>query len=197
MSNEAILIANDIPGGVGGEVGEDPTGQDGVASGPHAVPVYWLSLFDETHLLTVEVEGEDGTGVAVPSLVAEMSVARRLLGERRESLSEAFPEFQSTWDRFAKVIHQLKARYIKVDLLELWDLAAAVDEDFESEVRAAIRWFESRDEADFARLLSVAGIRSYDKTRRTFDAVGSDVPRAFHLRGYANNDKYWDDKSDT
>jgi hypothetical protein len=195
MSNMAQLIANDIPGPACGGVGYEP--EDSIASGPHAVPVFWLSLFDETHLVTFEDEDEDdGRVLMIPSLVAEMSEVRRLLAGRRELLAEHFPEFRPSWDRFAEVIGRLEARYIKVDVLELWDIAAAVDEDFEAELRGALRWFESQDEADFDRLLSIASITSYDRARRTFDAVGEEVPRAFHLRGYACNDLYWDDESD-
>jgi hypothetical protein len=197
MSNMSALIANDIPGPACGTIGRKPKGGDLIATGPHAVPIYWLSLFDETHLVAFETEDEDdGQVLMIPSLVAEMSESRRLLEGRREMLAGPFPEFQSTWDRFAAVVRRLKARYIKVDLEELWNIAAAVDEDFEAELRGALRWFESQDEADFHQLLSIASISGYDQSRRTFDSCSEEVPRAFHLRGYACNDRYWDDKSD-
>lgn len=196
MSNMSALIANDIPGPAGGDVGRAPKGQDLIATGPLAVPVYWLSLFDETHLVTFEEQDENGINLTIPSLVTDISDARRLLRERRKCLSERFPEFQPTWDRFATMLDRLKSRYIKVDLLELWDLAAASGVDFESEVRGGVRWFESRDKADFAFLLSVSSINRYDDERRTFEAAFEGVPRAFYLRGYACKDSYWDDKSD-
>jgi hypothetical protein len=197
MSNMSALFANDIPGPACGAIGCKPKGGDLIATGPHAVPVFWLSLFEETHLVTFETEDEDdGQILMIPSLVAEMSESRRLLEDRRERLAEYFPEFQPTWGQYARVVGRLKARYIKVDVLELWDIAAAVDEDFEAELRGALRWFESQDEADFNQLLSIASITGYDPSRRTFAGRSAEVPRAFHLRGYACNDRYWDDESD-
>jgi hypothetical protein len=128
--------------------------------------------------------------------VAELGEARELLRSRRALLAEYFPEFQGTFDQFARVVERLKSRYIKADMEELWDIATIVEEDFASDLHAAVCWFESRDEDDFDRLLSLAGITGYDRTRRTFPVRSDEVPRAFHLRGYANNDRYWDDKAD-
>ncbi len=196
MSNMATLIANDIPGPAGCDVGRKPKGRDRVADGPMAVPVFWLALFDDRHFTTFELEDDEGVTHEVPSLVAELAEARELLRGNRALLAEYFPEFRGTFDRFARVVDGLKSRYIKADLEELWDIATAVDEDFASDLHAAVRWFGSRDEEDFDRLLSLAGITGYDRTRRTFPAVDAEVPRAFHLRGYANDARYWDDKAD-
>jgi hypothetical protein len=74
------------------------------------------------------------------------------------------------------------SRYIKADREELWDIATLVEGDFTSDLHAAVRWFGSWDEKDFDRLLSLSGITGYDRTRRTFPVVGTEVPRAFHLR---------------
>jgi hypothetical protein len=115
--------------------------------------------------------------------VAELADARELLRSNRALLAEYFPEFQGTFDQFARVVDRLKSRYIKSDLEELWDIAKIVEEDFTSDLHAAVRWFGSRDEEDFDHLLSLAGITGYDRTRRTFPVVGTEVTRAFHLRG--------------
>ncbi len=197
MSNMSVLIANDIPGPAGGMVGRNRKGRESIALGPLAVPIYWLSLFDSTHLVTFEEKDEDGMILTIPSLLADIDDGRRLLWERSQILSEWFPEFQPTWRRFARRIDRLKSRYIKVDVLELWDLAAAVEQDFESDLRRGVRWFESQDSDDFERLLGLANINSYDPETRTFQSVGEDVPRAFHLRGYAYTNSAWDDKADT
>lgn len=200
MSNMAALIANDLPGPAGSEIGCDRRGRDVLATGPHAVPVFWVSLFEERHLVTFEAEGEDEDGdemtLTIPSLVAEIEDAKRLLRERRETVIAAFPEFQPTWDQFARVIERLRTAYVKVDVQELWDIATAVAEDFASDLRAAIRWFESRDGADFDRLLSVASISGYDAPKRSFARRDDEVPRAFHLRGYASRKSRWDDQAD-
>jgi hypothetical protein len=196
MSNMSTLIANDIPGPAGCNIGRKPKGREAVADGPMAVPVFWLALFDDRHFTTFELKDDEGNTHEVPSLVAELGEARELLRSNRALLAEYFPEFRSTLDQFARVVDRLKSRYIKADLEELWDIATIVEEDFTSDLHAAVRWFGSRDDEDFDRLLSLAGIRGYDRTRRTFPVVGTDVPRAFYLRGYANNARYWDDEAD-
>lgn len=196
MSNMSTLIANDVPGPAGCNIGRNPKGRDRVADGPMAVPVFWLALFDDRHLMTFEIEDDEGETHEVPSLVAELAEARELLGSHRALLAEYFPEFQGTFDQFARVVEGLKSRYIKADLEELWDIAIAVGEDFASDLHAAVRWFRSRDAEDFNRLLSLADITGYDPTRRTFPVAGAEVPRAFHLRGYANKAHYWDDAAD-
>lgn len=40
MSNMSTLIANDIPGPAGCDIGRKPKGRDQVADSPMAVPVY-------------------------------------------------------------------------------------------------------------------------------------------------------------
>jgi hypothetical protein len=140
----------------------------------------------------LDVEGEDGD-VAVPSLVAEMSDARRLLSDRRGAVLEFFPEFQPTWDRFARVLDLLKCRFLKVQLEELWDLEG---DDFLSRLESALRWFDTSDEDDFEQLLEIASIEGYDRAGRTFPSIGGDVTRAYHLRGYADDDSFWDNTSD-
>ena len=193
MSNEAYLIATDVPGPVGvdfdSELGYDP--EEIIAYAPVAIPVFWLSLFDPTHLLTLEVEGED-EDISVPSLVAERTQAIRLLGERRERLAETFPEFRPSWDRFAALINRLTSRFVKLQMQEIWDM---VPDDFLPELEAAMRWFETRSEEDFAQLLEIAGIIGYDEEERTYPGTEG-VPRAFYLRGYASKDSDWDDRSD-
>ena len=197
MSNESLLIANDLPGPVGADDDGNQVGYGlktvSVASGPHAVPVCWLSLFNRSHLLTLEMPQEEQVDM-IPSLVAKKDDAKRLLLDRRDLFAETFPEFRTTWDQFAKVIERLKSRYIKVDLQELWFMEP---EEFVPKLEGALRWFDTRSDDDFRLLLRVASIIDYDKARRTFSAVSPDVPRAFHLRGYANNDSSWDDTSDT
>lgn len=195
MSNTAYLIANDVPGGATDDVGWTPADGEGVADGPHAVPVFWLALFDEGDLCTVAIDAED-EALEIPSLAADLGDARRRFRDRRGLLMARFPEFEPTWERFDAVLHGLDARYIKVDVTELWDLAACVDEDFGEELRAAVRWFETRDEDDFAQLLSIASIQGYDMRRRSFPALAEEVPRAFHLRGYAGDSTRWDDDAD-
>jgi hypothetical protein len=194
MSNASCLLANDIPGPAGFDedaVGYDPE-TDLVALGPMAIPVYWLSMFKTSHILNLEVAGEDEP-VTVPSLVTEMSEARKLLHERQGAVCEAFPEFAQTFDQFATVIDRLPQRFLKVDMQELWGLEP---DDFLEPVESALRWFDSGSREDFAQLLSVASIEAYDTTTRTFPGLGSDVPRAFHFRGYACNESYWDDDAD-
>ena len=198
MSNMSALIATDIPGPVGvnfdEQIGYDRDESKLVATGPLAVPVFWLALFDASHLLTLEVAGEDGK-VTVPSLVAEMPDARRLLKARREAGLGAFPEFQPTWDRFARVVDRLKKRYIKIELQELWDLEPEPN-DFVRRLEAAMRWFDSHSKADFDQLLEIASIIGYVEGVRSFRARSEEVPRAFHMRGYACRKSYWDDASD-
>jgi hypothetical protein len=196
MSNMSTLIANDIPGPAGCNIGRKPKGRDLVADGPMAVPVFWLALFDDRHFTTFELKDDEGDTHEVPSLVAELGEARDLLRSNRALLAEYFPEFRGTFDQFAGVVDRLESQYIKADLEELWDIATIVEEDFASNLHGAVRWFGSRDDEDFELLLSLAGIEGYDRARRTFPAVGTEVPRAFHLRGYANNARYWDDSAD-
>jgi uncharacterized protein with HEPN domain len=193
MSNEAYLIATDTPGPAGvdfdSDVGYDP--EEIIAYAPVAIPVFWLSLFDMTDLMTLEMEGED-EDFSVPSLVAERTRAIRRLGERRELLAETFPEFRPSWDRFAALINRLTSRFVKLQMQEIWDM---VPDDFLPQLEAAQRWFDTRSEEDFAQLLEIAGIIGYDEEERTYPGTEG-VPRAFYLRGYASRDSDWDDRSD-
>ena len=150
-----------------------------VADGPMSVPVFWLALFDDRHFTAFELADDEGDTHEVPSLVAELAEARELLRSNRALLAEYFPEFRGTFDQFARVVDRLKSRYIKADLEELWDIATIVEEDFASDLHAAVRWFGSRDEEDFDRLLSLAGITGYDRTTRTFPTVGIRGPASF------------------
>jgi hypothetical protein len=196
MSNMSTLIANDIPGPAGCVIGRKPKGRDRVADGPMSVPVFWLALFDDWHFTAFALTDDEGDTHEVPSLVAELAEARELLRGHRALLADYFPEFRGTFNQFADVVDRLKSRYIKADLEELWDMATICEEDFASDLHAAVRWFGSRDQQDFDRLLSLAGIMGYDRATRTFPTVGIEVPRAFYLRGYANNARYWDDRAD-
>ncbi len=193
MSNEAYLIATDTPGPAGvdfdSEVGYDS--EEIIANAPVAIPVFWLSLFDASDLMTLDVEGED-EDVAVPSLVAERTQAIRRLGERRELLAETFPEFRPSLERFAALINRLTSRFVKLQMQEIWDM---VPDDFLPQLAAAMRWFETRNKDDFAQLLEIAGIIGYDEEERTYPGTEG-VPRAFYLRGYASKDSDWDDRSD-
>jgi hypothetical protein len=161
-----------------------------------SVPVFWLALFDDWHFTAFALTDDEGDTHEVPSLVAELAEARELLRGHRALLADYFPEFRGTFNQFADVVDRLKSRYIKADLEELWDMATICEEDFASDLHAAVRWFGSRDQQDFDRLLSLAGIMGYDRATRTFPTVGIEVPRAFYLRGYANNARYWDDRAD-
>ncbi len=194
MSNEAYLIATDSPGPAGvnfdSEVGYDP--EEIVANAPYALPVFWLSLFDTADLMFLDVTGDDDE-VTVPSLVAERIEAKRRLDERREVLAQTFPEFRPTWERFAGFVDRMTPRFVKVQMQELWDMEP---DEFPTRLEAALRWFNSRSEGDFAVLLEMASISGYDEVQRTYPGEGEDVPRAFHMRGYASEDSDWDDKSD-
>ncbi len=128
MSNEAYLIATDVPGPCIGNIGQDKKSVL-LANAPLAVPVYWISLFDSSHLVRLEVPGEEGP-VEIPSLAAEMGDAKRLLGEHHEILATTFPEFEPTWDRFASVVRRLKKPHIKIELSEIWDIDQIEPDDF-------------------------------------------------------------------
>jgi hypothetical protein len=213
MSNQSSLHANDIPGPAAGTFGTDRKGRDLVAIAPYAVPIFWVSLFDDSHLVFHEFKDDVGNTHQVPSLVARLTVAKRLLKKRRSCLMESFPEFATTWEEFAEAVGRRKARYVKIDLPELSDLdivaehikdvfselrklRPAPEPRIETELRGALRWYESQDDADFARLLSLASVPRYDKKRRTLKVVGKGAPRAFYLRGYACGDSGWDDEAD-
>jgi hypothetical protein len=193
MSNEAYLIATNTPGPAAvdfdSELGYDP--KEIIANAPVAIPVFWLSLFDAADLMTVDMEGED-EDISVPSLVAERTQAIRRLGERRELLAETFPEFRPSWDRFAVLIDRFTSRFVKLQMQEIWDM---VPDDFLPQLGAAMQWFETRSEDDFAQLLEIAGIIGYDEEERTYPGTEG-VPRAFYLRGYASKDSDWNDRSD-
>jgi hypothetical protein len=202
MSNEAYLVASDTggPAGVDGDdyIGYDPESAEEIAHAPYAVPIYWLALFKPSDLVTLNVAGENDEGeaveIAVPSLLTDVSEARRRLADHQKALSDCFPEFDSTWQAFDGVLAGLSSQYIKVQMQELWDLEG---DDFTSRVQAALRWFDTRNDDDFSQLLELASIERYDSAGRTFVRVGDDVPRAFHLRGYADDDALWDNAADT
>ena len=121
-----------------------------------------------------------------------------LFAERSDFLLDAFPEFGSTLASFERLLDRSKRRFLKVHVHELWMLDP---NNFRLRLAASLLWFNSEATIDFEQILLMAsigvmiGVGGYDSVRRTFPAEEGS-PRAFHLRGYAWNEKDWNNEAD-
>lgn len=189
MSRMNLLIASDIPGGAVIDERSDAALNEVIAEAQGCiVPVFWLALFDGGDFTIVDASAvtEDGDETfRIPSLVAETDAARRRFRERRGLLSARFPEFESAWERFDAFLHQLEARFLKVDVSEGWDEAriSFEEESFEECLRSAVDWFEDRGEDEFEQLLNAAGILDYDFAKRSFNDRPPYPGREYYLHG--------------
>ena len=178
MSNRAFLIGSKSPTPAGRTSDGDPNyayDTDVIAEGgSYQLPVFWLSLFDESHF-TVHESDE----YSVPTLVCDLKAALALLEQRRVAVLSAFVGCEMHWADWERLVSNAQTPFLKVDATEVWDLEP---NSFGPALAAAVRWFTSGAPDDFNQLLGLGGIQ-YDFQRRRFTVAGREG-KGEHLYGY-------------
>jgi len=200
MPNRAFLIGSnqgETAGPIGDALNYDPDTEI-LAGASLCIPLFWLTPFDESCITNHMIENH-----AIPSLVAEMHLARVRTGERAKAILAMFPSCETEWLTWVNFIDTAPFSFLKVDALEICILEEPGI--FERKLPAAIRWFSSRRKDDFRSLLSLAEIRllrkrwffdrrpinpnrGYDPVAKTLSIVDPNFPgieiRLSHLYGY-------------
>lgn len=195
MANRAYLIGSSNADTAGpGEMGINYNPDTEILAGASTqIPVFWLSLFDESHIKPHVVQE-----CRIPAPVCEASAGRAIMEQRRARILTAFSQCETHWEAWQRLITEAPFPFFKLDGTEVWLLDPEL---FESQLPAAIRWFSSGADDDFAKLLSIAEIPSpaprgllgrlvggtqpgYDPTTKTF-TPGPNDSRGHHLHGYS------------
>ena len=198
MANRAYLVGSSNADTAGpGEKGINYNPDTEILCGASTqIPVFWLSLFEEAHIKPHVVQE-----YRIPAPVSEASVARQLLQQRRAKVLATFPQCESHWQAWERLITEAPFQFFKLDGTEVWDLDPQL---FERQLPPAVRWFSSGSPDDFAQLLSIAEIpliqprgflarlvgsaqAGYDVAAKTLSVAQG--PRSdsvgHHLHGYA------------
>lgn len=177
MSNESYLLASNKSGKLKYS-DESPsfTSKELLANSPMAIPIGWLAFFDRSCL-----KHDDSHEVPIPSLVSSTDEAVERFQARAKNIAKAFPEFKKELKGLLQRCQARKAKYLKVDFAELWDLDP---DSFSQSLEACLDWFEAPTTEGFKQLLEMAAIAKYDAKKCTFPEVDPSVPREFHLVGY-------------
>ncbi|MEX2560985.1 MAG: hypothetical protein WD403_13775 [Pirellulales bacterium] len=200
MANRIYLVgsSNADTAGPGDEgINYDPDTEI-LAGASRQIPVFWLSLFDESHIKPHVVQE-----YRIPAPVCEAAVARKLLQQRRPKILAAFSNCEPHWGAWERLISEAPFQFFKLDATEIWDLDPEL---FQSRLSPAVRWFSSGSADGFAALLSIAEIPliqprgflgrliagttfGYDVATRTLttakDRAGRSDPVDYLLHGYA------------
>jgi hypothetical protein len=180
MSDRAELVANNSPRPAGilpdGELTYDI--EDSIASAKWTVPIFWVSLFVEDDLKAFELSEIDSACLAP---VTSLRKARLNWSRRRPRLDETFPHDTAVMDAWEEALARLKARYIKIDVTELYQAAFGLEEEeFLADLRGGVQWFDGGGAADFAHLLRLLWRRdAYNPATRSFTEK-DDVPFMFY-----------------
>jgi hypothetical protein len=200
MANRAYLVGSSNGDTAGpGENGVNYNPDTEILAGASTqIPVFWLSLFDESNIKPHVVKE-----YSIPAPVCEAATARTLLQQRRAKILAAFSQSKTHWDAWERLITEAPFKFFKLDATEVWDLDPEL---FQSHLPPAVRWFSSGSADDFAKLLSVAEIpmiqprgflgrlvgntaSGYDMATKTLtmakDGAGRSDSVGHHLHGYA------------
>ena len=150
MANRAYLVGSEHADTAGpGEKGINYNPDTEILAGASfRIPIFWLSLFDESHLKAHVVQE-----FSIPSVVADAAASRRLLAQRRAKVLDTFAQCESAWAAWEQLITEAPSKFFKIDATEIWDLDPDV---FAKQFPAAVRWYSSGSADDFAMLLQAA-----------------------------------------
>ncbi len=178
LGDAASLIANNSSRPAGLTPDEEPNYKDEhcLAFAKWTIPILWLSPFVGTDLKTFESIDGDCLGP-----VTSLASARSNWLRRRPLLEERFLHDKNVFDQWEQAIGRLKTRYIKVDVTELWLMAEEDEqEEFETDLRGGVRWFETGSDGDFLHLLALLWRQdAYDSVAKAFKEK-DDVPFMFY-----------------
>lgn len=200
MANRAYLVGSSNADTAGlGEKGINYNPDTEILCGAsYQIPVFWLSLFEESHIQAHLVQG-----YRIPAPVCEATAARQLLQQRRSKVLAAFQQCEAHWQAWEQLITEAPFQFFKLDGTEVWEMDAEL---FQSQLPSAIRWFSSGSAEDFATLLSIAEIpmiqppgflgrlvggtpSGYDIATKTLtmtnDGAGRSDSVGHHLHGYS------------
>jgi hypothetical protein len=198
MANRAYLVGSEHADTAGpGEKGINYNPDTEILAGAsYRIPVFWLSIFDESHLKAHVVQGFN-----IPTLVADAEATKRLLQQRRAAVLAAFPQCESRWNAWAQLITEAPFKFFKIDATEVWDMDSDM---FEAQFAKAVRWFSSGSADDFTKLLAAAELPlvkprgfiggllgggsqpGYDSKTKTITAAPPPEPSVGHyLYGYS------------
>jgi hypothetical protein len=172
--NSAYLIANNSTRPAGTTVAEKKTydNRQIVARSNVMIPILWLALYEQEDLLAFQSCDGD---VLSPSIT--LRNARRNWARRKSRLEASFPHNLTELEGWEQGISRLEARYIKIDAGELWTLGPP--SEFETRLRAAVRWFDRGGERDFDLLLDSLWMRGgYDPATKSL--TQDNVPYYFY-----------------
>jgi len=82
-------------------------------------------------------------------------------------------------EEWGRLLDTISSKFVKIDTTELWDMGP---EEFEEQLPAALRWFESQSQRDFDQLMLLAGLE-YDRNTREI-VIDDPETVLFQLRGY-------------
>lgn len=180
MSNRAFLISNNTPEPSGrnseGDLNYD-FGRDVIAEGGSMLlPIFWLSLFDQSHLQFHQLDE-----YRIPSLVCQRAAGLALLEKNKTAVLSLFTGHESDWQRWEELVRSSQGSYFKFDGTELWDLGS---DEFEPGLSGAVRWFSSRSPDDLVTLLGQSAMYR-DPVSGRFK-IGSKDVTGEHLYGYVS-----------
>ncbi len=150
MANRAYLVGSENADTAGpGEKGINYNPDTEILAGASVlIPIFWLSIFDESHLKAHVVQEH-----RIPTLVADAEASKRLLMQRQAAVLGAFAQCEPHWTAWEQLITEASFKFFKIDATEIWGM----DPDmFAKQLPPAVRWFSSGSSDDFAMLLRAA-----------------------------------------
>lgn len=185
MTNRAFLIAKDTDAVSSHDYDEDEDNQDEyddeateraameilAASGIY-VPLLWLSLFKQEDVRSLALGDEQ---FLIP--VTTTAKAKQLLIERQTTLRELCALYSEGLTGWNQLIESINATHIRLEGIEIWGLSP---EQYVAELPAAIRWFDSKDANDFAKLLDLIGAESNSTIEHLRPTAGQSMKTMLH-----------------
>ncbi|HSY18787.1 MAG TPA: hypothetical protein VK815_10655 [Candidatus Acidoferrales bacterium] len=195
MANRAYLVGSENADTAGPNeqgINYDPDTEIFAGASYH-LPIFWLSIFDESHLKTHAIAEHK-----IETFVADADTVKRLLSQRRAAVLATFPQCESHWNAWTQLITEAPFKFFKIDATEIWELDP---DQLKQRLPGAVRWFSSKSDADFAQLLATAEVplikprgllgsllggtpRGYDPKTKNL-TVAKDSSVGHHLHGYS------------
>ncbi len=136
------------------------------------VPLLWLSLFKQEDIRSLQLGSEQ---FLIP--VTTTVKAKQLLIERQTTLRQLCslsPEELVGWNQ---LIESITTTYIRLEGVEIWELSPR---QYVAELPAAIRWFDTKDANDFAKLLDLIGAEPNSAIEHLRPMTGQSVKTMLH-----------------
>jgi len=135
MANRAYLVGSENADTAGPNeegINYDPDTEI-LAGASYHLPVFWFSIFDESHLKTHAIQEHK-----IETFVADVDTAKRLLQQRRATVLATFPQCESHWNAWTQLITEAPFKFFKIDATEIWELNP---DQLKQRLPGAVRWF--------------------------------------------------------